>query len=166
MPKTATPYFALTGLAFCFIATALLGHILYPDGQFTIQLHDTYFIFSVWFGIGISFIVLSNLYLLVYQLFNRWNNRLINIIQLILLIIFNMGVALNTLRINNWIKMVNPSQEGWTIYPPLDALPKAMEAANSSAFSNLSLALAFLVSLSFIYLVLVSYRTLQRAGNQ
>ena len=110
-------------LAPIYIATRLSGPFLTAswggNSALDINLHDTYFVIdrSV---INIPvFLMLTTIIYLIKEGFYRYKRRLQNLILIIanflfLIVVYPFSVLLNMIP-----------KPGWTIYPPLSALPKA-----------------------------------------
>lgn len=106
------------------IAAVLLVHllvILFGRTQFDINLHDTYVVSS---GAIISLPVFLLIFIvyIIKEAFYRYKRRLQNIILLIALFFINMEVSKFIGSLAKMSKTVSQFK-GWTIYPPLSALP-------------------------------------------
>jgi heme/copper-type cytochrome/quinol oxidase subunit 1 len=107
----------------------LLGTFL-GNATLDISLHDTYLTIPfIWTGFTLfPFLQLTVFIYLVRTVIARFKKQPINII----LIISNLSLIISTLNIYKMVLLLEqeatPTGNGWTIYPPLSALPKPQSA--------------------------------------
>lgn len=162
LKKLRITYLPVLGLLLLFGLLYVAAKSAYPNGDFTLQMHDTYFILPVLHVAVFLFLVLGNIYILSYQLVMRWHHRLMNGIQFLFLFAFNLVIAFHTSTIQRWLTKLSPPQDGWTVYPPLSELPKQIPSQVASSCNYYVLAWTIFVFLSFFYMLFASYKTLYR----
>jgi len=89
-----------------------------------IPLHDVYFTFAIK---TILLPALSILIFIVYavkEAFYRYCRRLQNLILLLSIVLVNIWFPFGFKLVRGLTAEMRPSPNGWTIYPPLSALPK------------------------------------------
>jgi len=97
---------------------------VFSDVKYDINLHDTYFVLI---GRIIALPVLCFLIFVVYlakEGFYRYRRRFQNIILLLSTFCINILLLIGFNFARQLTAEIKPSQNGWTIYPPLSALPK------------------------------------------
>ena len=133
------------------------------SGSIDIQLHDTYFVISLFHAPVLLTVITYSLFTFFYQLFLKWKNPIVNITQLIFLGLFIVLWSWITYAFWPVLEKVFTFQtqtEGWTIYPPLSALPKEMPPPPASTwYSPLIFWTIFLIPI--IYFLYCIYRTIK-----
>lgn len=144
-----------------FALVAVLFKYNFSEGSMvSLQLHDTYFTANIYYIATFLLILILNLFLFIYQFVKRWQDKFWNWVQLIVLGVFtvfstSLYYALPRYEVYNSIW---PKQEGWTIYPPLSAIPKEMPAVDTSVPLFFEVGYGILFLLPFLYLIYCGYR--------
>jgi heme/copper-type cytochrome/quinol oxidase subunit 1 len=116
---------------------SLTGFERLADGTLSYNMHDTYFIIRPFHALNVLFVTLLFVFFLLRQVFLRFRDTAANIILLaanVLLVFFiTASLEFMVIFIHYYATYFppEPAAEGWTIYPPLSALPKAMPATLS-----------------------------------
>ena len=92
------------------------------NSSFDIELHDIYFSFSVRVIFMPFFLLLVTLVYLIKEAFHGYRRMFQNFVLLISLVLINLYL----LFIAKFAGITTSFKPGWTIYPPLSALPKAV----------------------------------------
>lgn len=100
-------------VAFRITGTAMLNRTL------DINLHDTYFAIAWSKLIILPYLLIISLVYLIREAFFKYRRRLPNVILLFDLLV----IIIILLKLNELIMNIAPATSGWTIYPPLSALP-------------------------------------------
>lgn len=132
-PKQLVIELAILIALYLFIAIGvrfLLG-IFFGNISLDISLHDTYFSLPFsWINFTLfPFTLLTVVVYLIRAIISRFKKPILNII----LIISNLSLIISTLEIYKIVlffeqEATPAAGNGWTIYPPLSALPKPMPA--------------------------------------
>lgn len=101
-------------IAFCITGTVTLNR------ELDINLHDTYFVIAWSKLIILPYLLIVALVYLIKEAFFKYQRRLPNIVLLSVLLI----VIIILLKLIEFIINIAPATSGWTIYPPLSALPR------------------------------------------
>lgn len=127
------------------------------------QQHDTYFVTDVFAFTTLVFVVLANLGFFVYQFFGKWKNRVVNVLQLLFLGVFNFAfirimIAIPWEKFNSFFV----KKEGWTIYPPLSAMPKTFpEPMIEEPVWQINLIVGLLILLPVAYFIYSLIKTIK-----
>jgi len=130
-------------IAFCITGTIKLNR------EFSINLHDTYFVIAWPRLIIVPYLFIVTIIYLVREAFFKYNRRLQNIILLVALLL----IIVILLILNRFISNIAPETSGWTIYPPLSALPK--QQAQAAPLITASLQILFYLQIFFILLLVI-----------
>lgn len=135
-PKPIIKEFALllgTLLCMWLVVFFLTGKITL-NSQFSIDLHDTYFVIAWSKLICIPYVLVIVFLYLIREAFFKYKRTLQNVILLIALLAGNIIL----IKLMEVVFELSPQTTGWTIYPPLSALPKVTPPFPAGASSRFS----------------------------
>jgi heme/copper-type cytochrome/quinol oxidase subunit 1 len=130
-------------IAFCITGTIKLNR------EFSINLHDTYFVIAWSRLIVVPYLFIVSVIYLVREAFFKYNRRLQNIMLLVTLLL----IIVILLGIDSFISTLAPQTSGWTIYPPLSALPQ--QNVQPAPLITATLQILFYLQIFFILLLVI-----------
>ena len=131
-------------IVFCLTGTLRLSH------EFSINLHDTYFVIAWSKLIILPYLLLVSIVYLIREAFFKYRRLVQNIILLSVLSI----TVIILLKLNEFIINIAPATSGWTIYPPLSALPKQSVQPSPLIAATSQILFYFQILLIFILVII------------
>jgi len=138
-------------IVFCLTGTLRLSH------EFSINLHDTYFVIAWSKLIILPYLLLVSIVYLIREAFFKYRRLVQNTILLSVLSI----TLIILLKLNELIINLAPLAAGWTIYPPLSGLPRqnALPTSPSPLIMTASHILFYFQILLILILVIIAVLT-------
>ncbi|MDB5146951.1 MAG: hypothetical protein JWQ57_971 [Mucilaginibacter sp.] len=162
-PKQFVIELIILTILYLFIAIGvrfLLG-IFFGNTSLDISLHDTYFTLPFnWINFTLfPFLLLILMVYLIRATITRFKKQHVNII----LIISDLSLIISTLEIYKIVlffeQEATPVGKGWTIYPPLSALPRQQPASLPSERPDLDHYVAAFIVIFMLILIVSSILT-------
>lgn len=153
--------FVLSRLILVFAFTSLLR-----NNEITITLHDTYFIISSQNFINILFFPIYFSILFIRIVVTKFKYKLINTLYIIIIVIMLIG---SQFLIEDILKFNSQITQGWTIYPPVSALPKEnfdnTDKLANHLYNFLIALRIFLIAILVITFILLVRNRLKKSKN-